>query len=351
MRTFGLLLLGFFTMCVTGTVHAAQPVAQSQIANGISMTPAIQDRVLGPVDKTTSFKVELFNNTDKPITLSLSTADFSALNQTGGVAFLGGKVSDVTLGHGLSGYLKLDLPLITLAPQTTKTVTASINDVSKLAPGGHYAAVIARTVATNNPDTLANKVSINQALSSLVFLETAGKGSKSLALLTPDVDKVSFSLPSSVNLVFKATGNTQVTPRGVVDVLHSNKTTQHAIMNENSSLVLPGSSRLLQTSLVGSQHPWWPGKYTLRVQYRFDGSLGITTYEKSFLYINVQAFIVMALLVGLITVAAVKVRKYWAARVIPTPEQIITKRAIRVRDATPTTQKIVVSKVSKSKQQ
>lgn len=345
-RKVALVLAGLLTIAGGKVVWAATiPTQQPAVLTGISMTPAIQDRVLGPADKSTSFTVELFNSTDKPLTLALSTADFSALNQTGGVAFLGSDAANVTNGHGLSGYIKLDAPLVTLPPNATKKITATIADVSKLAPGGHYAAVIARTALGDPTGSSGNKVSINQAISSLVFLETAGKGTKALTLLPPTVSKVSFSLPDSANLVFKATGNTQVVPRGVVDVLHGDKRNLHSIINENSSLVLPGSTRLLQTPLSGSKHPWWPGMYTLRVQYRFDGSLGVTTYQKSFLYINIQALIIIILLIIALVLAALRLRKYWATR--PNPAQAITKRIISIADDSPGPHKITVSKVLK----
>lgn len=296
-----LLLLGLFGVigCAgSGNAQAVTP-PQTPPTPGIALTPAIQDRVLGPSERSVSFSVELSNQTESPVTFSLSTNDFTALNQTGGLAFLGSDVERVTSGHGLSGILKLDTRVVTIPANSSKKVTASIDAVTKLAPGGHYAAILAQALPDGSARS-GNRVAINQVVSSLVFLETAGQGTKTLSLLKPPVSGVSFTLPDSLNLAFKATGNTQTVPRGVATIDRGNTEVLRGIINENSSLLLPGSTRLLQTKLEGDRRPLLPGMYTARVQYRYDGSLGISSYEKRFLYINIQAILLaVLLLIGL----------------------------------------------------
>jgi uncharacterized protein YneF (UPF0154 family) len=304
-------IIAFAVLCVfghSGTAHAATP-APSQPPSGVALTPAIQDRVLGPAEKTISFSVELANQTDAPITFSVSSNDFTALNQTGGLAFLGSDINRVSKGNGLSGILKIDTAVVTLGPKSTRKITARIDDVSKLAPGGHYAAILAQALPTGTPGK-GNRVTINQVVSSLVFLETAGQGTKTLELLPPKIGGISFSLPQDINLVFKATGNTQTIPRGVVTIDRGGAEIGRGIINENSSLLLPGSTRLLQTSVSGDKHPWLPGRYTMRVQYRYEGSLGISTYEKTFLYINIQAVLLLVLAVILAIYGIFKSRKF-----------------------------------------
>lgn len=317
---------------VPGSALAAAPAAASPPL-GIALTPAIQDRVLGPAEKSVSFSVDLSNQTDQPVTFALSSNDFTALNQTGGVAFLGSDIKRVTDGHGLSSILKLDAAVVTLAPNSSRKITARINDVSKLAPGGHYAAILAQALPSGNP-VRGNRVTINQVVSSLVFLETAGKGSKTLQLLKPSISNIAFSLPESVNLIFKATGNTQTIPRGVVTIDHGKREIGRGIINENSALLLPGSNRLLPTAISGEKHPWWPGRYTVRVQYRYEGSLGVTRYEKSFLYINIQALLLSLLLAVAAGYTLYRTRKYWIRLARRSQPQVtaIRKRLIVISD-------------------
>ena len=287
---------------------------------GISVTPALQDRVLSPSEKKTTFTVTVSNHTDKPVTVALSSTDFTALDQTGGVAFLGSNAKSVTQGHGLSKFLQLDKQTVTIPGNESRDVQATIADVSVLAVGGHYTAVIAKLV-DDQKGVSGNRVAVQQAVSSLIFLETAGQGTKTLKLVSVPKQKLTFGLPEEVNVTFKATGNTQTIPRGIVTISQGDTIVQRGIINENSSLILPGSTRLLQTPLNGDRHPWMPGRYTLRVQYRYEGSLGVTTYEQQFTYINVPA-------IGLLLVAFValafglfKFRNFWVKHPIHMPKR------------------------------
>lgn len=293
MRRLGALLTLVVIIAATQAgVASAAPAADQTGLNtaGISISPAMQDRVLGPQDTKTSFTVQVYNYTTKKQLIQVSAQDFNALNETGGLTFLGSDSAQVTNGHGISSIVTLSKKLISVEPKASVNITASINDVTKLAPGGHYGAILARVVADADQKG-GNKVAIQQVVASLIFLETAGQGSKTIELLRPPVSLVTLHLPKLVNLAFHSTGNTQAVPRGTVQILHGNTVISQGIINENSSLILPGSTRLLTTQLTRLKPPAWPGTYTMRVQYRYEGSLGSTTYEKRFIYINVIAVI------------------------------------------------------------
>lgn len=280
-----LLILVLMSLVTNGGVaQAAVPVQPSSVP-GIGLSPAIQDKILGPTEKTTSFSVLLSNENDIPVTFSLSSTDFTSLNQTGGLTFMGSDSRAVTNGHGLSNIVRLDAKLVTLQPRQSRTITARVDDVSTLSPGGHYTAILAQALPDGSAVT-GNRVAINQVVSSLIFLETAGQGTKTLELLKPRLEKLSFTLPRSINLVFKATGNTQTVARGLVGVSRNDRDLATGIINENSSLLLPGSTRLLPVRLNQIERPLWPGVYQLSVQYRYEGSVGVSTYQTSFVYVN-----------------------------------------------------------------
>ena len=280
---------------------------------GISITPAIQTKILSPTDRRANVSVTVANNTNKSVNVAISVADFTSLNQSGGVAFLGSDPTRATTGHGLSGAMVPDAPKITILPNSSKEVTTTIANVGMLAPGGHYGAIIAKVVDTQTANG-KNKLAIQQSVSSLVFLETAGQGTRTMNLISLPAQGLSFSMPSEVNLVFKATGNTQTIPRGVVTISHNEHVVQQGLINPDSSLILPGSTRLLQTPLSGDRHPWLAGTYVLRVQHRYDGSLGVTTYEQRFTYINVRGFFITIIALAVLAAFIVWLRRVWRAR-------------------------------------
>lgn len=339
------LLVVMLTLVPVQTLAATQPAQSPKTANGnIALTPALQDKVLGPNEKSTSFIVQLSNQTDKPINFSLSTTDFTALNQTGGLSFLGTDSARVTKGNGLSSILELEVKQLTVAANGSRAVIVRIADVSKLAPGGHYGAILAQVIP-DGTSLYGNKVTVNQVVSSLIFLETAGQGTKTISLLPPRLTKVSFGLPQNIDLAFNATGNTQAVPRGLVTISRGDKVYMRGIVNENSSLILPKSTRLLPTELTGDSKPLIPGSYTVRVQYRFDGALGLTTYERTFLYVNIQAILMFILLIILTGSAVYKGRGYWSRR---TQRPKMTRQAnnglIAVKNRSQSASKIVVRK-------
>ena len=288
----------------------ASAAVASQEPTALSISPAIQDRVMAPTEKTAQFEVTIINNTASPQIVAITATDFTALNQSGGVAFLGEDSNRTFTGHGLSSVLTPDRSRLTIAAKSSQVVTVTANDIPKLAPGGHYAAIIVKVVDTTK-QRKSNQLANIQAVSSLVFLETAGQGTKTMNLVSLPNQGVSFGLPTETNLVFKATGNTQTIPRGIVTVSRGDNEVMRGIINQNSSLILPGSTRLLQTPLTGTNHPWASGMYTLRAQYKYDGSLGITTFEQRFLYINLVSSLLALVAIVVLLFVILKTRRFW----------------------------------------
>ncbi len=322
------------------TARAVTPTAPTAQDSGIGMSPAMQDRALSPSEQSVNFEVTLTNNTDGPLRFAVTTTDFTALNQTGGIAFTG--VSSAS--HGLTSVLHIAAPQVTLAAHSSQKITARIDDVRRLATGGHYAAIVAQVMPSQDQTAKGNKVTINQAVSSLLFLETAGQGTKTLSLLPLQVPKLQLSIPDAVNVVFKATGNTQTVPRGTVDVLHGNALIAHGIINENSSLLLPSSTRLLQTNLRGNLHPWRPGVYRLAIDYRYEGSLGLTHYETTFIYINpwvVLAALGLISLIGAVVLSVWRMRRHLPAQTLPTAAR---HQLIVVRNASHAAYRVMVKR-------
>lgn len=324
-----LLIAGLTLASLTGlcslTAYAANESSTLSV-KGISVTPAVQNKVIGPAEKEVVFKINLQNTTEGIRTMRISSADFTALNDTGGVRFLEADPTRATEGNGLSSLMIPNVETFQIEPNTSREVSVKVADTSKLAPGGHYAAIIAQVI-----DAGTGQVAIEQSISSLVFLETAGQGTKSMNLVNLPDRGIATRLPDEINTVFKATGNTQVVPRGLITISQGGSEVMRGIINPDSSLILPNSTRLLQTKIGGNRQPWATGMYTLKIEYQYDGSLGSTVYEQKFLYVNVPAFAAISGGTIIVLAAAFWWRRHiWRAmRYVRVQGSVGIKRVIR----------------------
>jgi hypothetical protein len=297
-------LFALFSICciVAATCYTAQ--AAPAVVKGITVSPAIEQISLSQNQTSATFTSQITNNTTAPVILSIGAKDFTALNETGGVGFLRTSSPDST-SHGLANSLLITHPQVTLSPGQSQMIPITIQNVNKLASGGHYAALTYKL--QNVANGKGNNVSVEQTVSSLIFLSTNGEGTQTSELTTPVIGSFFTTFPKSLNVVFANSGNTQTTPRGVVQILNSSsKVVSQAIVNVDSSLILPQSSRLFNLSLIpqGTVH-LSPGIYTLRITYNHDGHKGATIYQQKFLFLNKSIVIVVifVVLVGVIVLA------------------------------------------------
>jgi hypothetical protein len=260
---------------------------------GLSVSPAIEQINLANHQTTATFSSQVTNDTKYPVTVIVSVDDFTALNNSGGVAFINNN-SLVDNSHGLAKSMVPAYTQFALGPGETQTIPVSI-DATNLAPGGHYGAILYKVIPTQLASR-KNAISSNEEISSLVFLTTFNNGSQIVKLDKPSTRSLYFKMPTSIDLVFMNTGNTQTSPRGIVKVLNSkNKEIGRGIINIDSGLVLPDTSRLYVVSLRNEVGHVYPGTYHFQVSYRADNALTSTIYSKNFYFINQPIIILVSI--------------------------------------------------------
>ena len=260
------------------------PAGATSAGQGLTITPAIKQITLAPSQTSATFAVNVTNTTASPVTIAISTQDFTTLDQNGGIRFLSTASSSP---HALASSMVVATPQVRLVHGQTEAVTVIIQNAEKLATGGHYAAVVFRVVDSNGSDS-KNIVSVMPAVSSLVFVTTAGAGTQQLDLSKPSIGSFQTQFPNQMNLVFTNSGNTQTAVHGVVQITDSNgKPVNQGVINEDSGLILPGSQRLFDVMLHAvSDSPRLAGSYTLHVLYRHDGQAAYTAYQQKFFFVN-----------------------------------------------------------------
>lgn len=214
-------------------------------------------------------EVTISNATDSPQTFRVAAYDFGNLDESGGVAFLGAS-GELDQAYTLSEWMTLSRDLVTLPPRGSEAVTVTIKNDTTLGPGGHYGAVVFESVEADVPNN-PNRIAVSQMIASLIFAKKTEGAQYGLELAHSDVARGLFSL-TTANLVFRNTGNVHAVPRGVVRVMDpAGRTTLRGIINEASSLVLPGQERSFSLELAPIAWLWLPGWYDISIEYRYDG--------------------------------------------------------------------------------
>ena len=247
--------------------------------SGITLSPPLKDITLGPGLLEAVTDVSLTNNTSQQVRAQLKLVDLKALGEFGGTSLGQAGLPDT---YDLANWMSLPGgDTVVLPANQTVKLSVRISNRADLTPGGHYGAVI---VTTDSGGTVSSNVNINQQLVSLVFVKKLGGEKYGLELKTILSDQSKNRLPQVVKLDFGSTGNVHVIPRGYIEVTDpKNKLVAKGIINQDSSLILPGKTRQFATNLQPISDSNAPGQYKITVHYRYDEQQDFQTQSVYFM--------------------------------------------------------------------
>jgi hypothetical protein len=271
-------------------------VPASVSANGgVTIAPASQEVVLAPDADETSFELRLTNRDTSDVTLRLRAVDFNALDESGGVAFVGLKPGENETKYGLTNWLRFATETVTVVSGQTEVIQVAIDNRDDLEPGGHYGAVIAVPVDPANPSATP-EVDILPATAALVLLKKMGGERYGLSLDRTELTTSFWQLPTRIGLRFQNTGNIHVVPRGTVTIRGpGGQDVAKALINETSATVLPETFRKIQSSFMLLERAFWPGRYEAEIRWRYDGSEEVRQEIITFWHIGQGVYIVGAI--------------------------------------------------------
>ena len=241
--------------------------AAADTGHGITISPVQKEIIIssGLVEATTN--VELTNHTGKNLVGTIRLVDFKTLDETSGLLFSqAGVPSDK---YGLANWMTLpNGEVVNVLNGQTTTIPVAISNRADLAPGGHYGAVIVTLGTAQQPGSA--QASFKQELVSLLLVKKRGGEDYGLLLQSFSANTKN-NIPSTVNLGFRAGGNVHVVPRGYVTVTDpKGKMVAKGIINTQSTVLLPGTSRQLVTILDPVANSGVSGKYKVTAYYRYD---------------------------------------------------------------------------------
>lgn len=241
-----------------------------------SLEPFFRDVELGS-ENPQSYPITITNRTDHDATFRVSVTDFGTLDESGGIAFLGG-ASDFSERYGLASWMRVDRERFIVPAGGSERVPVTITDRESLSPGGHYGAVVFEMLEDDG-GTGQVDVSVKTSFASLVFVTKYGGEARSMRFAGASIDDVDpFGVPSKVSARFRNDGNVHLVPRGRVTVTDPFGTVvREGIVNTESGRMLPESYRSYLTPLVSVRRAMFPGPYHVAIEYRYDGKDGFET--------------------------------------------------------------------------
>ena len=305
MRAIGITCCAAAALLLCGSTAVLADPQQSAV---YSISPIAQNVNLPQNAPQAHYVVTLSNSSDTAQTFKLSVLDFGALNESGGVAFLGTSSSQFAQQFGLASWVTLDRSEVSVPGGASTDIGVTINNSASLRPGGHYAAVLATAQTAPGGAASSPRVGVVEVLSSLLLLIKGGAPPPDLRLISQHVDRQGLSLPSTVTQRFYDAGDEHVVPRGVITVTDPlGHLVERAVINENSGVILPQTYRQYSASLMQLTSAWTPGIYHVQAAYRNDGTQSTKTYVSSFWYIP-KSYLLAAVFIVLLVTAGIA---YW----------------------------------------
>ena len=278
-------------------------------AAALTVSPAFQDILVPAAASSKDAIVTFSNQSSSPQTYRLSAVDFGSLDESGGVAFLGVPNSELEHRYGLVSWITLEKDQIFLPPAGSAKIMVHIDNRPSLAPGGHYAAILATSTGESDTKQDKTKVNLRQIIASLLLVRKEGGAEIGLNAAGITLGKHSLlSLPKFANLRFQNPGNVHVVPRGTVSIKDpSGREVSQGLINENSDIILPESFRKIRVDLAPPKSAWAPGRYTLTARFRYDGTSDIRSSKVSYWYLGMAVNVmILAVFTGLIAVILTK---------------------------------------------
>lgn len=274
--------------------------------SGITVSPAFQMVSVPSGTDQQPITFTITNNQPVAQTLNLSVADFSTLNESGGLFFVGTNPTALQKRYGLAKWVSLPVSSLTIPAKGSYKLQAVVLNLPSLAAGGHYGALMISLNNNSQPAASNNQVGLHPIASSLLFVTKLDGATYGLSLANVYLKHSLFSLPTFLTLRFQNTGNTHVLPRGEVTLTGSgNKLVAKGIVNENSSPILPQTYRRYTVQLRKVTSASGIDKYSLRVDFRFVGLSQFRSYQTSFWILPAYVLVICTVLVLLVGSVAV----------------------------------------------
>lgn len=252
----GSLIVGLM-LCVLCPRVFALPASR-----GVTVSPAQITMSIDKNETSAEDSVSVRNDYAQPLRFE---ASIRGIQQSGD----GSLVPSTDIDRSLAATLSVTPRSFSLEPGQSINLRLVVTDSGQLSPGGHYASLFIRQA---NDDT-EQQLSLSPAISVTIFLIKENGAIRDLSVSSAKDDGSLFRVPKNITLTFYNNGNVRLVPRASVSLrAPGGAQVKSGVVNQESLWVLPSGNSNLQAHLASLSLPWLPGRYTMHVLYRYDGS-------------------------------------------------------------------------------
>lgn len=275
------------------SVLAQQSAGTSGV--GIEVSSPIYEYTIAP-GKVQQDIIKIKNVASAEQTYYPEVLDFKSDNKSGTPIFLNKGEDSGT--YSLAKWISVSTAAITLAPGQSTAMNFNITVPSNAEPGGHYAGILFSTQPSDPTST--NQIGLASKVGSLVLVRVAGDAKESAKITAFGSDKENYE---SANVNFSTTventGNVHVQPKGVITIKNIFGGQVAAVdVNQLSANVLPGSSRIFETSWENPGFKF--GYYTATILLSYGDPTQTTTSTTSFWIIPWRTLIIALVVIAVV---------------------------------------------------
>lgn len=250
---------------------------------GILVEPAFQEITLDEHTASIAGQISLTNKTTEDQVFQLIATDIQQFDADGKIILADKPLTGAD--YTLADFIQLPSTQSAVAAGQTLSIPFTIRNGPDLQPGGHYSALVLRSVLQRE----STDQQVLPAITSFLLVHKVGGERYHLSLLPTQLAERSlvFHLPEELSLTFSNQGNTHVRPYGLVRITDVfGHEVKKGIINEGSAVVLPGTQRTLSVKLSGTTSFWPIMLYSLKISGESNPGSVAFTQEATFFALN-----------------------------------------------------------------
>lgn len=228
------------TLSVISYLFVLRGQVAAQANQSITIIPPKFELFANPGD-TLSEKMRVRNETDNPVTYTVSVEDFSTSGEEGHVVLEEGEVNN---SYALARWIEPDTRDLILQPKEEASITFRVNVPRDAEPGGHYASVI---LQTGGSVEIPGTAVVSQRVGTLVLLRVSGNVSEQAILESFTAPSYLQKGPVMFSARVKNEGNVHIMPQGTIVIknMFGKKVDEIPFDGRN---VLPSAIRKMDTT-------------------------------------------------------------------------------------------------------
>lgn len=257
-------------------------------AKSLTIAPARQHIDLQPADSSAAI-IKIYNHEDTPVSGQLKVVDFIVEDDQGTPLFI--EDQPLTSDYSAASWISLPYRRLTIPANNKVEFQININSPANAFPGGHYAAIIFETSASD-PSANQSQALTAPRLASLFYITIPGSYQESALVSYFKTPKFSQNGPINITTKILNQSPTHIKPQGVITITNIfGDVVAHLNLEENN--IFPQTERAYTNTLPTK---WLIGRYRADL-YATYGTQGKTLQATTFFIVFPLALFIYLIII------------------------------------------------------